>query len=356
MFATNVCHTNLCHLHLQIWHVPRKCWDIWKETREQNLYLTIPALKPNDFEQDLETHHGIFWRWLGRWPSDEEKCILHTVLRWSISLDEVKVEDRGLLPCPVENQNCMLLVHCQLSWFSHKLFWKRLDYHSWYTREQTAAQHAQWQRNKSKSQDQDLVFRKLLTMSSVKTDVNPSDIGTKALGRERFHRLRSMFGMGTELSETSSRGKWYSGDEWQWKSLDTRMVDWSSRTINNMWAWVDFWNFSQCNEGRLANLTQPRDARRRARWTLVMLLHSGHITAWHSRHDSDILLCAQTSWAQVGSHRKQFSSLCTAHFAPVLCRFQLLHGSGAGIPGMGYWSIPDIVYWDIEWRWHLLKK
>ena len=27
---------------------------------------------------------------------------------------------------------------------------------------------------------QDLVFRKLLTMSSVKTDVNPSDIGTKA--------------------------------------------------------------------------------------------------------------------------------------------------------------------------------
>ena len=37
---------------------------------------------------------------------------------------------------------------------------------------------------------QHLLFRKLVTMSSVKTDVNPSDIGTKALGRERFHRLR----------------------------------------------------------------------------------------------------------------------------------------------------------------------
>ena len=60
---------------------------------------------------------------------------------------------------------------------------------------------------------QDLVFRKLLTMSSVKTDVNPNDIMTKALGRERFHRLRSMLGMGTELSETSSPGKWYRGDE-----------------------------------------------------------------------------------------------------------------------------------------------
>ena len=43
-------------------------------------------------------------------------------------------------------------------------------------------------------------------MSSVKTDVNPSDIGAKALGRERFHRLRSMLGMGTELIETSSPG------------------------------------------------------------------------------------------------------------------------------------------------------
>ena len=27
---------------------------------------------------------------------------------------------------------------------------------------------------------------------------------------------------------------------------------------------VDFVDFFQCNEGRLANLTQPRDARRRA--------------------------------------------------------------------------------------------
>ena len=75
---------------------------------------------------------------------------------------------------------------------------------------------------RSKSQDethsheiliQDLVFRKLLTMSSVMTDVNPSDIGTKAPGRERFHRLRSMLGMGTELCETSSPVKWYSGDD-----------------------------------------------------------------------------------------------------------------------------------------------
>ena len=31
-----------------------------KGTRELNLDLTIPALKPNDLKKDLETHHGIF--------------------------------------------------------------------------------------------------------------------------------------------------------------------------------------------------------------------------------------------------------------------------------------------------------
>ena len=57
------------------------------------------------------------------------------------------------------------------------------------------------------------IHRRFGISESVKTDVNPSDIGTKSLGRERFRKLRSMLGMGTELSETSSPGKWYSGDE-----------------------------------------------------------------------------------------------------------------------------------------------
>ena len=50
-------------------------------------------------------------------------------------------------------------------------------------------------------------------MSSVKTNVNPSDIGTKALGRERYYRLISMLGIGTELSGTSSLGNWLDGKE-----------------------------------------------------------------------------------------------------------------------------------------------
>ena len=52
---------------------------------------------------------------------------------------------------------------------------------------------------------QDLVFWKLLTTSAIKTDVNPSDIKTKALGRERFSRFRAMLGLGDDLA---SPGTW----------------------------------------------------------------------------------------------------------------------------------------------------
>ena len=58
---------------------------------------------------------------------------------------------------------------------------------------------------------QALVFRKLLTTSAIKTGVNPSDIGTKALGCERFSRSSAMLGVGNDLAETRSPGNW--GDE-----------------------------------------------------------------------------------------------------------------------------------------------
>ena len=53
---------------------------------------------------------------------------------------------------------------------------------------------------------QDFVFPKLLTMSAVKADVNPSDIGPKTVGREGFNRMRAMLGLGNELADTCSPG------------------------------------------------------------------------------------------------------------------------------------------------------
>ena len=68
----------------------------------------------------------------------------------------------------------------------------------------------------------------------------------------------------------------------------------------HMWS-VHLWNFSQCNEGSIANLTQHRDAR------------------WQSH-------CSASRRFGPKSDRTEFNSypLCTAPFAPFLCRFTLL--------------------------------
>ena len=145
----NACHTNLRHQHWQIWHVPRKRWDIWKE--HVNWISTWRYLQRNrmtwtrpwNTSRDILMLTGPVTRQRGR--AHLVPCVTLINFSW-----RVNVEDRGLLPCPVENQKCMHWVHCQLSWFSHKLSRIKLDYHSWYTREQTAAQHAQWQRNKER--------------------------------------------------------------------------------------------------------------------------------------------------------------------------------------------------------------
>ena len=164
----NVCHTNLCHLHLQIWHVPRKCWDIWKEHENRISiwrYLhwnRMTWTRPWNTSRDIQTMTGLVIQWQGR--AHLAHCVTLINFSW-----RVNVENKGLLPCPVENQKCMLLVHCQLNWFSNKLYWKRLDYHSWYTREQTAAQHAQWQRNKEQ------VARSRFGISETSNDVISQD-------------------------------------------------------------------------------------------------------------------------------------------------------------------------------------
>ena len=55
---------------------------------------------------------------------------------------------------------------------------------------------------------QGVVFRKLLTTSAIKRDVDPSDVGTKGLRRERFCRIRALVGVGNEVTETRSRDIW----------------------------------------------------------------------------------------------------------------------------------------------------
>ena len=114
MFATKCLSYKLASPTLADLTRAKKVLRYLRGTRELNLYLTIPALKPNDLNKTLKHITGY---------SDAD-CAGDPVTRKSTSctlcyVDQFlltsNVEDRGLLPCPVENQKCMLLVHCQLS-------------------------------------------------------------------------------------------------------------------------------------------------------------------------------------------------------------------------------------------------
>ena len=224
MFATKCLSYKLASPTLAYLTRAKKVLRYLKGTRELNLYLTIPALKPNDLlEQDLETITGYSDAdWAGdpvtRKSTSCTLCHVDQFLLTSecrgqgivaLSSGESEIYALGALSAELIFAQA-ILKEIGLSFLIHA----RAD-------SSTARAVATKQGASRKMKHihtrflftQDLVFRKLLTMSSVKTDVNPSDTGTKALGREKFHRLRSMLGMGTELSETSSPGKWYSGDE-----------------------------------------------------------------------------------------------------------------------------------------------
>ena len=79
-------------------------------------------------------------------------------------------------------------------------------------------------------------------------------------------------------------------------------------------------------------------------WTRVVLLHS------------DILLFTQTSWAQVGFERNN-SHPCAQRSLHPFC--VVFHICMAAEPVFLNWDIDLFLilrYWDIEWRWQLLKS
>ena len=193
-----------------------------KRIRELNLYLTLPALKPNDLNKTLEHITGYSdTNWAGdpvtRNSTSCTLCYVDQFLLTSecrgqgtvaLTSGESDIYALGALSVELIFAQA-ILKEIGLSFLIHA----RAD-----SSTARAVATKQGASRKMKHIHIRFLFKILylgnfLTMSSVKTDVNPSDIGTKALGRDRFHRLRSMLGMGIELSETSSPGKWHSGDE-----------------------------------------------------------------------------------------------------------------------------------------------
>ena len=93
-------HTNFRHQYFQISHVKRKRTEFLPDDT---------CIETKRLEQDLETHHGIFRRWMGWWRRRAHLAHCVTLITFLFSNE---CRRQGLLPCPVENQKCMLLVHC----------------------------------------------------------------------------------------------------------------------------------------------------------------------------------------------------------------------------------------------------
>ena len=205
MFATKCLSYKLASPTLADSTRAKKVLRYLKGTRELNLYLTIPALKPNDLNKTLKHITGysdadlagdpVTWKSTSCTLCYVDQFLLTSACRGqgSVALSSAESEMYALGALSAELIFAQaILEEIGLSFLIHA----RAD-----SSTARAVATKQGASNKMKHIHtrflfiQDLVFRKLLTMSSVKSDVNPSDIGTKALGRERFYRLRSMLGM-----------------------------------------------------------------------------------------------------------------------------------------------------------------
>ena len=116
MFATKCLSYKLASPTLADFDTRQEGVEIFERKHVKlNLYLTIPAVKPNDLNKTLKHVTGYSD---ADWAGDtvtRKNHILHSCYFDQFLLTSECRGQGDCLPCPVENQNCMLLVHCQLS-------------------------------------------------------------------------------------------------------------------------------------------------------------------------------------------------------------------------------------------------
>ena len=195
MFATKCLSYKLASPTLADLTRAKKVLRHLKGTRELHLYLTMTALKPNDLNKTLKHITGYSDAdWAGdpvtRKSTSCTLCYVDQFLLTSecrgqgtvaLSSGESEMYALGALSAELIFAQA-ILKEIGLSFLIHA----RAD-------SSTARAVATKQRASRKMKHihtrflfiQDLVFRKLLTMSSVKTDVNPSDIKNESTGDAR---------------------------------------------------------------------------------------------------------------------------------------------------------------------------
>ena len=234
MFAKTCLSCKLASTTLADLKRSKKVLSFLNGTWELNLYLTILALKSNDLNKSLKHVKGYSD---ADWAGDPvtKKSTSCTPLRWSISVDEWMSRTGDC--CFVQWRIRNVCSWCTVSWVDFctchtERNWTIILIHA---RADSSTLRAMATKQGKIRKMKHIHMRFLFIQDRYfgnferchQSRLNPSDFRMEALGRERFHRLRSMLGMVTELSETSSPVKWYSGDEWLCESLDTGMLDWA---------------------------------------------------------------------------------------------------------------------------------
>ena len=193
MFATKCLSYKLASPTLADLTRAKKVLRYLKGTRELNLYLTIPALKPNDLNKTLKHITGCSD---ADWAGDpvtrkSTSCTLCYVDQFLLT-SECRGQGTVALSSGESEMGALGALSAELIFAQAILKEIGLSFLIHARADSSTARAVATKQGASRKMKhmhtgfsfiQDLVFRKLLAMSSVKTDVNPSDIGTKALGR-----------------------------------------------------------------------------------------------------------------------------------------------------------------------------
>ena len=230
--VTNTCRFDTCQESVEIFE---------RNTRTESLHDDI-CIETQWLEQDFETHHGIFWRWLGWWSSDEEKHILHTVLRWSISLDEwmSRTGDCCLVQWRIRN----VCSWCIVSWVDFRTSFSERDLTIILDTRENRQQHSTRSGNETRSKSQDETHsHEILIHSRFGISETFNDVISQDWCESEWHRNESAGTWAIPQIEINAwHGYWAERDEFTWQMVQWRrviveisryeMMDWTSRTVD----------------------------------------------------------------------------------------------------------------------------
>ena len=253
----NACHTNVHHQHLQIWHVPRKYWDIWKE--HVNWISTWRYLHWNrmtwtifwNTSRDILTLTGLVTQWRGK--AHLALCV--TLINFSRTMWMSRTGDCCFVQWRIRTESSW----CTVSWVVFRTSCPERDWTVTPDTRESRQQYSTRSGNETRSKSQDETHsHEIVIHSRLGISENSDDVIRQDWCESEWHRDESA---GTRTipqieidARNGNRGDW---DELTWQMVERRQVTVTIRVIgygcggldesnhSHAWASVDFWRFSQ---------------------------------------------------------------------------------------------------------------